>query len=296
MTRQSAPIKSRGNLKQAARIINIVMLSIAIEGCQLTPTFTTGYYLHQEALRPRPIESSLAVKRFDEARPERIYTKAGHVFLTYIPLLPYVSLSFERLDESIKIQSDNIKKAGGPGLTGGAGQNVAPEFEEYTYPSSMPRAIAADLDAAGLFSKVNYIGTGSAEGYRYVLTGQVRESPLHETGTSYGLGMAGVLLWLLPIPMGKTSASVTVDLVLTDTTTHSVVWRDSLKSEVSRLMTLYTSSGMVYGRAGAFSFNLIPPPSDSQVDQRSLFSWHFEALRRAMQDAKPRLAAALRGR
>ena len=60
-----------------------------------------------------------------------------------------------------------------------------------------------------------------------------------------------------------------------------------------RYVMLYTSSAMVYGRGGAFSFNLIPPPSDSKVDRRSLFSWHFEVLRRAMLDSKDEIAEAL---
>ena len=276
------------------RSLAITTLAIAMAGCQITPTFTTGYYVYKEALRSQPIQSTLAVKRFKEARPERLYSTQGRLFLTYIPLLPYVSLPFERLDESVKIQSDDIK-AFGSGRSAGAGQNVAPDIEEYTYPVSIPRAIAADLDASGLFNKVVYIGTDTTDSYRYVLAGQVHESPLQETVTSYGLGMAGVLLWLLPIPMNKTSASITVDMTLTDTTTNTIVWHDTIKSEVSRIVTMYNSSAMVYGRSGAFSFNLIPPPSDSQVDHHSLFSWHFEALRLAMQDAKPKLAESLQG-
>jgi hypothetical protein len=50
---------------------------------------------------------------------------------------------------------------------------------------------------------------------------------------------------------------------------------------------------MIYGRGGAFSFNVMPPPADSQVDRFSLFSWHFEALRRGMLDARGDLAATL---
>jgi hypothetical protein len=59
---------------------------------------------------------------------------------------------------------------------------------------------------------------------------------------------------------------------------------------------LYTSSAMVYGRSGAFSFNLEPPPSDAGVDNRSLFGWHFAALRKAMLDARQDLAATLAAR
>jgi hypothetical protein len=52
---------------------------------------------------------------------------------------------------------------------------------------------------------------------------------------------------------------------------------------------------MVYGRGGAFSFNLVPPPGDSKVDRRSLLSWHFEALRRGMSRARGAIARVLAG-
>jgi hypothetical protein len=105
--------------------------------------------------------------------------------------------------------------------------------------------------------------------------------------------MAGVLLWILPVPMSKTTADVQLDLRLTDLEAGKEVWKGTLHADVSRLITLYTSSAMVYGRSGAFSFNLEPPPGDSQVNPRSLFSWHFEALRRAMLAARPEIATAL---
>lgn len=39
--------------------------------------------------------------------------------MTYIPLIPYVSMPFERLEESVRIQSDDIQ-ASGRGITLGA--------------------------------------------------------------------------------------------------------------------------------------------------------------------------------
>ncbi len=87
-----------------------------------------------------------------------------------------------------------------------------------------------------------------------------------------GLGMADVLLWILPIPMEKVTGGITVELVLTDTKDGSVVWSQKIESEISSYIILYTSSAMVYGRLGAFSLNLEPPPSDSRVDLRALFS------------------------
>lgn len=162
--------------------------------------------------------------------------------------------------------------------------------------SSCPAAIVEDLASAGLFDGVDFVEDGVTDGYRYVLSGTLHASPLRTTTTSFGLGMAGVLLWILPVPMAKTTASLDLDLVLTDRETGDVVWTKRLDESIRRYYTLYTSSAMIYGRGGAFSFNLVPPPSDSKVDRRSLFSWHFETLRRAMLDSRNEIAAALSAR
>jgi len=272
------------------RLLLTLSTLLLLSGCQLTGTFTTGYQVPGR-IEAHSLDRTVAVVPFEEARPPRLYSTSGRLFLTYVPLLPYVTLPFERLDESVRKQSESIEK-GGRGITVGAAQSVAPPFEEYTYPRSFPRAIADDLNASGLFREVRFVEADGTGGFDYVLRGTVRESPLRNTATSFGLGMVGVLLWIIPIPMQKTSASVTVDLELTDAASGAVVWRRSLESDVSRLATMY-SSAIVYGRGGAFSFNLLPPPSDAQVDRNSLFSWHFEALRRGMVEARTDLAAKL---
>jgi hypothetical protein len=269
---------------------SLFALLLLASGCQLTATFTTGYEMPGRVAE-RSLDRSVAVVPFEEARPPRLYTTSGRMFLTYVPLLPWVTLPFERLDESVRKQSESIER-GGRGITAGATQSVAPPFEEYTYPRSFARTIADDLQASGVFREVRFVEDEGASGFDYVLRGVVRESPLRNSTTSFGLGMAGVLLWIIPVPMQKTSASVTVDLELADAASGAVVWKRSLESDVSRYATMY-SSAIVYGRGGAFSFNLLPPPSDAKVDRHSLFSWHFEALRRGMSDARTDLAAAV---
>jgi hypothetical protein len=263
-------------------------------GCAVTPTFTTGYTVEAATTRPTPIAATLVVRQLEDARPPRLYTTQGRAFLTYVPLIPYVSLPFERMDENVRLLSDQVQTSGVRSIAG-AEQNVAPQFSQYAYPGSIARAIATDLAAQGLFQEVRYVGNESTAGYQYVLSGTLRETPLAQYATSFCLGAPGVLLWLLPIPMTKTAGSITVDLTLTDTATQAVIWRQTLRNEVSRIDMMYTSEGVVYG-GGIFSYSMILPPSDAQVDRQSLFAWHFEALRRAMNDAKPSLAQALQAR
>ncbi len=113
----------------------VIILTLPSWACQLTPTFTTGYEVPTDQLRNSSLEGTLAVVMLEEARPDRVYTKQGKVFMTYIPFLLYVTLPLERLEESVRIQSDAIAK-GGRGITMGATQNVAPRFEKYYYPNS----------------------------------------------------------------------------------------------------------------------------------------------------------------
>ena len=275
--------------------VSCIVLAILSSGCQLTPNFKTGYQVDQMKLSAGAPKDALAVRRFEDNRAPRVYTSAGKLFLTYVPLIPYVSFPFERIDESVRIQSENIR-VGGRGITLAAKQNVAPDYEEYTYPASIAKAISDDLAASGLFKEVAYVGNGTAQGQRYLLNGSVKKSTFQRSATSYMLGMPGVLLWFLPIPMAKITGTIDVDLTLTDTQSNQVVWQKNLTSKVTRLITLYTSSAMVYGQAGAFSMNVEPPPADAKVDHRSLFGWHFEALRRAVAEAKPELAQALAGK
>ncbi|MFG0318570.1 MAG: hypothetical protein ACF8XB_14945, partial [Planctomycetota bacterium JB042] len=282
------------------RLVRFVRLAVLLAplalspACQLTPTFSTGYEVDPEVGAPSFAKSVVVVPLNDEREP-RDYDQTGRIFLTYVPFIPWVTLRFERLEESVKIQSDSIAQHGS-GMTLVADQNVAPPFEQYTYPSSFARAIAADLKASKVFERVDFAERASPGDHDYVLSGTIRGTELRAAWSSYCLGMVGVLLWMLPLPISKTTAEVDVRLSLSDVTTGEIVWEDDLSAEVRRTIMLYTSSAMIYGRGGAFSFNLIPPPSDSRVDSRSLFSWHFEALRRAMIPAKESLRAALTAR
>ena len=281
-------------MKKKLLICNLFWMIMLCAGCQFTPRFTVGYDTTFQTLLSNPINGTLAVQDFKEARAPRVYSTAGKLFLTYVPLLPYVSMPFERLDESVEIQSRNIKLFG-KGMTWvtGARQNVAPPFEEYTYPVSFARAIADDIRASGLFKDVVFVSEKGSSGHRYLLTGKVLRSPYQWTATSYMLGAPGVLLWILPIPMSKVSAEVEVDLVLRDTRTGEIIWTYKLLGNAKRYITLYTSSAMIYGRGGVYSMNIKPPPRKSKVDRRSLFGWHFECLRRGMVTAKYSLADAL---
>ncbi|MEM7166186.1 MAG: hypothetical protein AAF581_12020 [Planctomycetota bacterium] len=264
----------------------IAVAAATLCGCQLTPSFTLGYEVTPTRLRPTPIATTLAVADFEDARGERRYSTTGKMFLTYIPLIPYVPLNFERLEESIQKTSDRIAEKGA-GMTRVAKQGIAPPLSEAAYPVSFAKAISEDLAATGLFERVVY---GDQQSGRYTLRGTLHATPLRNSTTSYMLGMPGVLLWLFPIPMGRMSSGVQATLELHDRQTNAVVWTYEIDEQISKFYSVYTSSAMIYGRAGAFSLNILLPPKGSGVDRRSLYGWHFAALRQGMAKAREDLA------
>ncbi|MGH7785521.1 MAG: hypothetical protein ACRERC_01570 [Candidatus Binatia bacterium] len=256
----------------------VVLLSMVVSGCTIRANLDTGFVQWPPSATTEK-RDALAVQRFVDERPPRVYTTGGRGFMTYIPVLPYVAMPFERLDES-------ALKAG---VEVGA---TMPPFEQFTYPVSMARAIAVDLKASGLFEDVVYVGSDSPAAYRYALSGTLRASPLEKDLTSYGLGFVGVLVWLVPIPIGQTWASVTLDLVVTDTVTQERVWQRRLQREYSKWFTFWNSGPtLVYGGVASFDIKQVPYPAG--VDRNSLFSWHFEILRQAMQGVPQEIAAAL---
>ena len=64
------------------RLLQFVFYTLLflVSGCQLTPTFTTGYKTTMIHPEKAPIFTSLAVTSFDEARPPRIYSTQGKIF------------------------------------------------------------------------------------------------------------------------------------------------------------------------------------------------------------------------
>lgn len=249
--------------------------------CAYTPTTSLAY-------RPIPVDAKPSVKRmlvvrpFAEARPPRSYPSSfGSMFKTYIPLLPYVQIPYERLDETSLIHEDAKKDRGKP---------LDRETQHFT--RSMASAIADDLRASGLFSEVRLLSAAEEPlAGSYVLDGELKSTEFDVNATSYMLGIAGVLLWILPIPCGWETGDVDADLRLSDPDGH-VVWRGDLSGRGQRIFTLYNSGGAPVSSRYRLEIKRYGS-NDEGIDGDSLWAYHASAIRSGMGTLKQSLAAYL---
>jgi hypothetical protein len=105
------------------------------------------------------------------------------------------------------------------------------------------------------------------------------------------LGMAGVLLWLLPIPIGKDQATVSLELTLRDGN-GTRLWSHSSNQTASKVFTLYTAGGE--STSSRYRINITRYGTNKLgIDGDSLWAYHAEALRAALGESKVSLAEYL---
>lgn len=253
----------------------LLATAVSVSGCSYVATTRLDYAPAGAAGR-RPAPASLAVVPLTEGRPPRSYpSQLGRSFLTYVPLLPYVSIPYERLDESLAITRR---------------ERGWPHESNELFTSKMAAAMANDLRQSGLFEDVRFVPEGTPDA-DYVLSGELTATRFDVNATSYMLGMPGVLLWLLPIPMGSNTAEVQIDLTLLDRSGRTV-WEYPLRGNARKIFTLYNSGGAPV--SNVFSLEITRYGSnDKGIDGDSLWAYHADALRGGMEDAKRSLAEYL---
>lgn len=253
----------------------LVATAVSVSGCSYVAT-TRLDYAPAGAGAQRPAPASLAVVPLEEGRPPRSYpSQLGRTFLTYVPLLPYVNIPYERLDESLDVTR---RERGWPHESN----------EHFTI--KMAEAMANDLRKSGLFEDVRFTPEGTPDA-DYILSGKLKATEFDVNATSYMLGMPGVLLWLLPIPIGSNTAEVQIDLALLDRSGRTV-WEYPLRGNAGKIFTLYNSGGAPV--SNVFSLEIKRYGSnDKGIDGDSLWAYHADALRSGMGDAKRSLAEYL---
>jgi len=246
-------------------------------GCAYVPTTSLRYNPIATAYDGQA-RYSVAVLPLEEARGPKHYPGLqGRAFMAYVPLLPYVRIPYERLDESHILHQKN------------RGSEAAPD-EHFT--TAFAQEIARDLGESGMFRQVKFAASeADAPDADLFLSGALRSTEFDIYFTSYMLGMAGVLLWFLPIPMGKDKATVSLDLVLRDRAGNTL-WSHSSKQQASKMFTMYNSAGE--STSSEYRIEIKRYGGNKLgIDGDSLWAYHAEALRAALGDAKESLALHL---
>jgi hypothetical protein len=275
----------------ALRRIATAVSALALVACGTTPNFVTGYAVLAEPLATPALTGGLVVRPFVDARPPRSDPTPRRIYWLALPLRLWVGSDFQRLDETVRDRSDEIRV--NPSHGPGPPMPPAPAFAAYAYPRSIAEAIAADFGARGWFDTVRFADAQEAVGnHRYELRGTLRETLLRRSYTSYGLGYPGLPLWLTGLPVGRSSARVKLELELSDRERGRVLWRAQPGASLSRVFDAYEDA-LGYGSAGLSNLYVTPPHPSWGVDSRSLFSWHFAAVAQAMRSEVPDIETAL---
>jgi hypothetical protein len=258
------------------RALIALCVGLLLPGCY-TATTRLDYTAEPINLE-KPVPLTLAVPPFEDGRPERAYPgQLAHLFLTYIPLIPYVTIPYERLDDSLLLTKER------------RGESIE---DVERFPTGMARAAAADLRQSGVFREVRDVASAQDIGDAdLILTGRLVSTEFDVSSTSYMLGIAGVLLWIVPVPIGANTAVVNADLELHDHA-GNLLWTHPLRGRSRKIFTLYNSTGAPVSARLSLEITRFGR-NEYGIDGDSLWAYHADALRRGMAEAKTSLAGAL---
>ena len=252
-----------------------VVALLAVPGCGYKATFDLGY-LPQPLAEPPPGSLAIAVKQLTDNRaPRRWSSSQGRMFLTYVPLIPFVEIPFERVDES-------LEKIGVAGLLPDAG-----------LPRQVSQALVRDLVKSGIAKKSFLVREGiESPPAHLLLTGELLSTKHTQYATSYMLGIFGVYLWLLPIPVGSTVADIEARISLSDPNGNEV-WRCSVEGTSRAITTLYNSANGARTdpqlRMQTHHFG----ENTKGIDPNSLWAFHSDAMRSGMKPCRASMAEFL---
>lgn len=256
-----------------AKFCIVAALLLVLSGCSVNTSFK---------YEPIPVEAppqtsfTVGVEPLADSRPPRAYPSwFARIWLTYVPLLPYVKASYERLDETYVLHHAKH------------GKDI--DIKEY-FSYLMCDAIAADLAKSDMFKDVKVVADEQVSDFDFVLAGELKSTPFDRSITSYMFGAPGVLLWIIPMPIGKNEAAVNIDLKLKDRDGKEV-WTYTLTEESRKLFTMYHS---VEYPTTIFGLEITSYGSNNEgIDPESIWAYHASALRKGMAGAKRSLAAFL---
>ncbi len=179
------------------------------------PPLASGTYLSAKADAVVPAKA--IVLPLEDLRGKGVkeeYWKAA------IPLVPYGDTIYERPEAAEHPEQVDIVR--------------------FDPPQDFAKAIAAELNQAGIFSSVKYAKDVQQEPAEVALRGQLRSTEWKRRLYSYLLAPVGVVFWMLGLPMSETTTDLELDLRLTPVNEpNKALWSMTMDYEGSQLDSPY---------------------------------------------------------
>ncbi len=175
------------------------------------PPSSTGSYLSSKS--SAPISAKAVVLPLEDLRGEEVkeeYWKAA------IPLVPYGDTRYERPEDAEKPEEVDVVR--------------------FDPPHDFAKAIAAELNQAGIYSSVKYAEEERQDPADVAFRGRLRSTEWKRRLYTYLLGPVGVVFWILGLPMSETTTGLELDLSLTPINDPKrVLWNMTMDFEGKQL-------------------------------------------------------------
>lgn len=214
-----------GTMNAARRTCLVLVLSglLPLMGCGATAKFVypaKASNLVQFSDKPL-FPQKVAVVPFEELRDDR--NEASTYFLYAVPLMPYGWATYERPDA--------------------ARMFLTLRSFEFNVPEDLAKAAVTSIRKSGLFNDVFFTFGGEKSAAELVFLGQVISTKYEGSIYSYGLSIAGPLLWYLGLPAGSSINHLVVKFTLRETKSNKVLWEYAYTDRQKIVQGLYYRFG-----------------------------------------------------
>jgi hypothetical protein len=198
----------------SGRVVSLVVVlgCFSLTGClgnrdwQYPPS-STGVYLNSKAAKS--ISAKVLVLPLEDLRGN---AKKDEYWKAAIPLMPYGERLYERPETAENPEEVDVIR--------------------FDPPNDFAKAIAAELNQAGVFSSVKFAQDEKQETTDLVLRGSIRATDWERRLTTWGFGPVGPVFWFLGAPMSWTNTTLKMDLNLTPANNpKKILWRQKMIAE-----------------------------------------------------------------
>lgn len=205
-------------MTQTKTLLLLLMLSATL-GCASAGAWK--YKPKAERMTDAPAAQRVAVLPFEDRRPE---VNSNKTLIYLIPLMPYGWSDYDEIE-------------GASGFLAHSSYQIRPGED-------LAKAMVSELKAANLYEEVFYTDRQAQPDVDLFLQGYVESFKYEGKVISYCLSIYGPLLWILGLPAGTSTNTLTVGMELRRASDGEVLWRSGpYTDERGTTMGLYYNWG-----------------------------------------------------